>query len=48
MPHKRAWLDAGWKTQDLNLTGGRVLFVHEPALDGFANGRKEIVARCPL
>lgn len=27
MPQKSAWLDAGWRTRDLNLSAGHVLFV---------------------
>jgi hypothetical protein len=29
MPQKSAWLDAGWRTRDLNLGAGRVLFVRQ-------------------
>jgi hypothetical protein len=29
MPQKRAWLDAGWRTRDLNLSAGHVLFVRQ-------------------
>ena len=28
-PQKAAWLDAGWRTRDLNLSAGHVLFVRE-------------------
>jgi hypothetical protein len=36
-----AWLDAGWKTRDLNLAGGRVLFVHEAAAVGLPTAQKQ-------
>ena len=28
-PQKRTWLDAGWRTRDLNLSAGHVLFVRQ-------------------
>jgi len=28
-PQKASWLEAGWRTRDLNLSAGRVLFVRE-------------------
>jgi hypothetical protein len=31
MPQKGAWLEAGWRTRDLNLSMGHVLFVREAA-----------------
>jgi hypothetical protein len=30
-PQKGAWLDTGWRTRDLNLTAGHILFVRETA-----------------
>lgn len=42
MPHSAMWLNAGWRTNDLNLTGKTIHFVRDPTASSSAAATKRV------